>query len=183
MTTTNHSQNEHLQGCACQCCQRLRNPGAQDVQKKENFFRGSLRTGFSGPVGGSIRGAGDLVGESADPGDDLIGFGGGKAHGVERFEEVFYEKAEVGGGDAASVVDLGQGATGVVNRTAEGHAKELALHGVQGVDLGVTEEGGQLRVSEHPGVEGGDEGVDHCGTADSVVESLHKGVVRVRVEG
>lgn len=95
------------------------------------------------------------------------------ADGGEGFEEVFDEGAEVGGGDAAAMVDGAEGASGVGDGAAEGHGEELLLHAFEGVHGGMLEEGGEVGVGEDAGVEGWDEGFDDGGTADAIVEGGH----------
>ena len=121
----------------------------------------------------SVRRAGDFVGEGVDACDDFVGLLGADADGGEGFEEVFDEGAEVGGGDAAAVVDGAEGAAGVGDGTAEGHGEELLLHALEGIHGGVFEEGGEVGVGEDAGVEGGDEGFDDWGAADAIVEGVH----------
>jgi hypothetical protein len=121
----------------------------------------------------SVRRAGDFVGEGVDACDDFVGLLGADADGGEGFEEVFDEGAEVGGGDAAAVVDGAEGAAGVGDGTAEGHGEELLLHALEGIHGGVFEEGGEGGVGEDAGVEGWDEGFDGGGAADSIVEGVH----------
>lgn len=86
---------------------------------------------------------------------------------------MFDEGAEVGGGDAAAMMDGAEGAAGVGDGTAEGHGEELLLHALEGIHGGVFEEGGEVGVGEDSGVEGWDEGFDDGGTADAIVEGGH----------
>lgn len=121
----------------------------------------------------SVRRAGDFVGEGVDAGDDFVGFLGADTDGGEGFEEVFDEGAEVGGGDASTMVDGAEGAAGVGDGTAECHGEKLLLHALEGVHGGVFEEGGEGGVGEDAGIEGGDEGFDDWGAADAIVEGVH----------
>jgi hypothetical protein len=140
---------------------------ATDLFKLFGFF-------FWEPAGrGSVGGTGDFVCVGVDAGDDLIGLGGADADGGESFEEVACEAAEVGGGDAAAMVDGCEGFAGIGDGAAEGHGEELALHGMEGVEAGVAEEGGEIGVCQDPGIEGGDEGVNEGGAAEAFVEGGH----------
>lgn len=118
----------------------------------------------------SVGGADDLVGTGIDVGDDFVGVFVADTLGLEGIKQVPGEFGEVETSDAATVVDVAEGAAGVVDGAAKGHADEFALHGLQLVERCVGEEGGEVGVLEDAVVERWDEGGNEVSTAKAVVE-------------
>ena len=72
-----------------------------------------------------------------------------------------------------------QGTPAVLNGSAGGHDKELALHGVQFLQFSVFEKGSEFRIGQHADIKDGNEGGDHVFPTETFIE---RGFVSIHAE-